>query len=45
MNTGSKIAALDAKLRTLSPCQFDVVFETVNTLINKLSEIREPEHT
>jgi len=44
-NEEDKIAALDAKLRTLSPCQFDVVFETVNTLISKLSELKEPEHT
>ena len=40
-----RIAALDARLRTLSPCQFDVVFETVNTLISKLSELKEPDHT
>ena len=38
------IAELTAKLRTLSPCQFDVVVETVNTLIDKLSELRDPEH-
>ena len=40
-----KIAALDAKLRALSPRQFDIVIETVNTLVNKLSEIEKPEHT
>ena len=44
-NEEDKIAALDAKLRTLSPSQFDIVIETTNTLIDKLSEIKEPEQT
>jgi hypothetical protein len=44
-NEEDKIAALDAKLRTLSPGHFDVVMETVNTMIDKLSEVMEPEHT
>jgi len=33
-----KIAALDKKLRGLSPHQFSAVFDTINTLIDKLSD-------
>ena len=33
-----KITALDKKLRELSPRQFSAVFDTINTLIDKLSD-------
>jgi len=36
------IAALDERLRELSPRQLDVVMATVNTLIDRLTEINEP---
>jgi len=38
-----EIAALDQKLRALSPRQFRTVLGTISTLISELSEIDEPE--
>jgi len=38
----NEIAALDSKLRALSPYQFRVVIGTINTLIGRLAEIEEP---
>lgn len=37
-----EIAALDNKLRALSPHQFRTVIGTINTLIGRLAEIEEP---
>ena len=38
-----EIAAIDSKLRALSPRQLRTVVGTINTLIGELSEIEEPE--
>jgi len=44
-NEEDKITALNKRLNALSPRQFSTVIATVNTLIDKLSEIEEKEET